>query len=103
MTNLFDNLPARLPDEFFETLLDSPDVRIERIVSQGHASPDGFWYDQPRHEWVVLLRGAATVRFDEETIEMKPGDCINIPAHRRHRVDWTTPEEPTIWLAIHYG
>ncbi|MEX0718569.1 MAG: cupin domain-containing protein [Planctomycetaceae bacterium] len=104
MTNLFADLPADLPDELVETLLDAGHFRIERIVSHGHASPADFWYDQPRHEWVVVLRGAARLRFEDEneSLEMRPGDFIDIPAHRRHWVEWTTPDEPTIWLAIHY-
>lgn len=102
-TNLFADLPSHLPDELLTTLLESADVRIERIVSHGHASPDGFWYDQDRAEWVVVLKGAARLRFDDGVIEMKPGDCVNIPARKRHRVEWTTPDEPTVWLAVHYA
>lgn len=45
--NLFADLPADLPDELFQTLAGSGDVRVERIVSRGHRSPEGFWYDQP--------------------------------------------------------
>ena len=103
--NLLAGLPRYLPDEFFSTLLEAASLRIERIVSYGHASPEGFWYDQDQHEWVVVLKGAARLRYegDEQPVEMKPGDFVNIPAHRKHRVEWTTPEEPTIWLAIHYG
>jgi cupin 2 domain-containing protein len=103
--NLFSDLhthTTHLPDELITTLLAAGDVRIERIVSHGHASPQGFWYDQDHHEWVVVLKGAARLRFDDGIVEMKPGDCINIPAHTRHRVEWTTPAEPTIWLAVHY-
>ena len=70
------------------TLLEAANMRIERIVSHGHASPSGLWYDQDQHEWVVVL---------------KPGDFVNIPAHKKHRVEWTMPDEPTIWLAVHYG
>jgi cupin 2 domain-containing protein len=101
--NLFVDLPRHLPDELFTTLLDAANVRIERIVSHGHASPEGFWYDQDQHEWVVVLKGAARLRFEDETIEMKPGDFIDIPVHTKHRVEWTTPDEPTLWLAVHYG
>src|SRR5579863_6296218 len=100
--NLFADLPVHLPDEVLTTLLEAGGMRIERIVSHGHASPDGFWYDQDLHEWVVLLKGTARLRFENETIEMKPGDFVNIPAHRRHRVEWTTPDEPTVWLAAFY-
>ena len=103
MTNLFADLPANLPAELTNTLLEAADVRIERIVSHGHASPEGFWYNQDRHEWVVVLKGAARLRFEDETNELKPGDFVNIPAHRKHRVEWTTPDEPTIWLAVHYN
>lgn len=101
--NLFGDLPASLPDELVTTLLESAEVRIERIVSAGHVSPEGFWYDQEQHEWVVVLKGTARLRFEEGSIEMKAGDFVNIPAHRKHRVEWTTPDEPTIWLAVHYG
>ena len=101
--NLCADIPPDLPDELITTLLDAHDIRIERIVSHGHASPEGFWYDQEQHEWVVVLTGAARIRFEDETIEMKPGDFMNIPAHEKHRVEWTTPDEPTIWLALFYG
>lgn len=100
--NLFADLPARLPDELVTTLLEATNVRIERIVSHCHASPDGFWYDQPQNEWVLVLTGAAKLRFEDETLEMRAGDFVNIPAHRKHRVEWTTPDEPTVWLAVHY-
>ena len=103
MNNLFSDIQTNLPEEFTTTLLDADSVRVERIVSQGHVSTENFWYDQDQNEWVVVLKGAAKVRFEDATIEMTPGDFINIPAHRRHRVEWTTPDEPTIWLAIHYG
>jgi cupin 2 domain-containing protein len=101
--NLFADLPTQLPDELCTTLLDADNVRIERIVSHGHASPDGFWYDQDQHEWVIVLKGVARLRFEDEIVEMKPGDFVNIPAHKKHRVEWTRADEPTIWLAVHYG
>ena len=101
--DLFADVPAHLPDELFTTLLEATDVRIERIVSHGHVSPGEFWYDQDRPEWVVVLKGAARLRFEDDVIEMRPGDFVNIPAHKKHRVEWTTPDEPTIWLAIHYA
>ena len=103
LANLFADLSARLPDEIVTILLKAADVRIERIVSHGHASPDGFWYDQDQHEWVLVLAGAARLRFEDEALEMKPGNFINIPAYRKHRVEWTTPDEPTVWLAVHYN
>ena len=103
VNNLYTDFPERLPDELFITLLDAEKVRIERVVSHGHSSPDGFWYDQDQHEWVVLLKGAARLEFEDEKVEMRPGDFINIRAHRKHRVEWTISDEPTNWLAVYYG
>ena len=103
-SNVFADRSSHLPDELVTALLDAANIRIERIASHGHASPEGFWYDQDQHEWVMVLKGAARLRFenDEQPVEMKPGDFVNIPAHKKHRVEWTTPDEPTIWLAVFY-
>ena len=102
------NLLAPLPDaavaECVDTLLTRSGLRIERIVSRGQASPPGFWYDQPEGEWVLLLAGAAGLRFADET-EVRvlgPGDWVDIAPRRRHRVEWTDPAVPTVWLAIFY-
>jgi cupin 2 domain-containing protein len=104
VTNLFDNLPSNISEEFTEVLLQSKHVRIERIVSSGQASPDDSWYDQSEAEWVVLLRGEGKLLFEDEdeAVHMRLGDHINIRAHRRHRVEWTSPNEPTVWLAVFY-
>jgi cupin 2 domain-containing protein len=102
-SNFFAGIPERFPQELFTTLLTEDNLRIERIVSHGQASPVGFWYDQPQHEWVLVISGAALLQIDDQTIELSPGDHVNIPAHTRHRVEWTTPDEPTFWLAVHYG
>jgi cupin 2 domain-containing protein len=93
--------------ECVDTLVDQPDVMIERIVSTGQASPPGFWYDSGRDEWVVLLSGAARLEFEAidgnaRLHDMQPGDYLLIAAHRRHRVAWTHESEPTVWLAVHY-
>ena len=84
-------------------LVEKAGVRIERIVSTGQASPLGFWCDQPDDELVVLMTGAACLRFekDDVTINLKPGDWVEIPAHVRHRVDSTQADPPTVWLAVH--
>ena len=102
---LFANIPDTLPEELVESLLTADNLRIERIISHGHASQPGFWYDQDQHEWVLVLKGLARllIEGEEQGIEMKPGDFVNIQAHKKHRVEWTTPDEPTIWLAVHYG
>ncbi len=103
--NLFSWLPvAPAAAEHFDSLLEQPGLRIERLVSTGQASPPGFWYDQPEDEWVVLLSGAAGLRFaGEESIrELKPGDWLHIPAYVRHRVEWTDAATPSVWLAVHF-
>ena len=101
--NLFERLPADLKDEVFESLIETAQLKVERIVSYGHASPDEFWYDQGQDEWVLLLKGAARIQVEGKAEQhLKPGSYINLPAHTRHRVSWTEPDTETIWLAIHY-
>ena len=102
--NLFEDFPEELDEEFMEDLVDDGSVRIERIVSKGHASPEGFWYDQEDDEWVLLLEGSAGLLFEdeEEVVVLRRGDHLRIPAHRRHRVSWTAPGEETVWLAVYY-
>jgi cupin 2 domain-containing protein len=102
--NLLSPLPDAAAAEAVDTLLTRPGLRIERIVSHGQASPPGFWYDQAEGEWVLLVTGAARLRFADE-IEARslgPGDWVDIAPHRRHRIDWTDPLAPTIWLAVFY-
>jgi cupin 2 domain-containing protein len=118
--NLLADLPTRPePNEIFETLLTEPGVRIERIISTGQASPADFWYDQPEAEWVLLVQGAAVLRFEDEQAReaqepqeaqetqeavvrtLAPGDHLYIAPHRRHRVEFTQANPPTVWLAIH--
>ncbi len=102
--NLFEPLPDHLPKELFETLVEEDGLRLERIVSTGHVTPAGEWYDQESDEWVVLLTGSARLLFaaPEEVVTLKPGDHLKISAHRKHRVEWTNPDEPTTWLALHF-
>jgi len=101
--NLLD-APSQLPEELTTVLVQNRSVRIERIVSTGQASPPDFWYDQPEHEWVVVLSGQAKLLFQDEASPrlLRPGDSELIAARRKHRVEWTTPKEPTIWLAVFY-
>jgi cupin 2 domain-containing protein len=102
--NLYEDVPERLAQEQVLELLAAEGLRIERIVSTGQASPAGFWYEQERAEWVVLLRGSALLKFADEPDARKlgPGDYVYIPAGARHRVEWTDEAQPTVWLAIHY-
>lgn len=108
LTNLFALIPADLPAELTEVLLTGKGLRVERIVSRGHCSPPGFWYDQSEHEWVLLVQGAARLRISagngaEQLRELRAGDFVHLPAQVRHRVDWTPPDEDTIWLAVFYA
>ncbi len=100
--NLLDDIPSQLPHELVQTLLQRPSLRVERIVSQGQASPAGFWYDQDHGELVLLMAGAARLELPDRLVELRAGDVIDIPAHQRHRVAWTSPDEPTVWLTVHY-
>lgn len=102
MNNLLADLPPSLGEELVTVLTQGAHVRIERIVSHGHSSPEGFWYDQQENEWVAVLSGRARLQFESATVELAAGDFIDIPAHRKHRVAWTTPAEPTVWLAVYY-
>lgn len=102
-SNLLASIPANVPEELIQTILATSGLRIERIISDGHASPEGFWYDQETNEWVLLIQGSARLRFEgEEPFEMIPGSYVQIPAHKRHRVEWTDSKQQTIWVAIHY-
>ncbi len=102
--NIFAPAPSYLPAEIVELLAGSPRAKIERIISLGHHSPEGFWYDQEQNEWIMLLKGKAAMTFAEDpaSVELIAGDYINIPAHVRHRVEWTADNEETIWLAVFY-
>jgi len=103
--NILANLPPALSGEAFETLVESDSVRIERIVSNGQATPQGEWYDQERDEWVLVLAGSASLVFDgaPEAQRLVAGDYTLIPAGCRHRVAWTDPDVRTVWLAVHFA
>ena len=103
--NLLSPLPEADTAERVDALLTRPGLRIERIVSRGQASPVGFWYDQAEGEWVTVLAGAARLRFADESEArvLGPGDWVDIAPHRRHRVEWTDPAVPTVWLAVFYS
>jgi cupin 2 domain-containing protein len=103
--NLFAGVPRVLQGELVEELVRTPGARLERIVSRGHRTPDGEWYDQEWDEWVVVLSGSATLRIEGEPdlVAMGPGDSLLLPAHVRHRVEWTNPTADTVWLTLHYA
>jgi len=103
ISNIFDSIPDDLQHEVFDTLLNAQGIRIERIVSLGHTSPEHGWYDQDESEWVMVLQGEAILEFeDSSSARLKKGEHLNIPAHCKHKVSWTKPDEITIWLAVFY-
>ena len=103
LENIFNDIPKKIPNELFKTLLSKNNIKVERIISKGHSSATEEWYDQIQDEWIILLEGQAKLQFENESnlIVLKKGDHLLIPAHRKHRVHWTHPELETIWLAIH--
>ena len=102
-SNIFADIPEQLTDELFECIIKKNNIIVERIVSNGHVTPAGQWYDQKGDEWVILLQGQATLLFEknQQLINLIPGDYLLIPAHTRHRVEWTLPDFNTLWLAVH--
>jgi cupin 2 domain-containing protein len=104
LRNLFIDLQSVRSEETIETLLESGEFTLERIVSTGQATPEGKWYDQERDEWVILLSGGAGLFFEgeDEVKVLGSGDYLLIPAHSRHRVEWTDKRVPTVWLALYY-
>ena len=100
--SIFSSIPNSFPQEITEDILHNSNLRIERIISQGQASSKDFWYDQDENEWVLVLQGNARLQFADKFVDLQEGDYINIPAHKKHRVDWTDPKQKTIWLAIFY-
>jgi len=101
--NLFQSIPCADHEEIIDALVDHAGVTIERITSKGQSSSKDFWFDEARSEWVLLLQGQARLRFEQgnEILDMAQGDWVDIPAHCRHRVEWTAPEEETLWLTVY--
>lgn len=102
-SNIFEVIPKSLKEELFEELVSNDSLKIERIVSYGHTTKEGEWYDQESSEWVILLKGEAVILFENgDEVSLKVGDYLNIPTHVKHRVSWTKPDEESVWLAVHY-
>ena len=102
--SIFSDIPEQLPDEVENLLLSGGEFRLNRIVSRGHRTAGGDWYDQDESEWVMLISGSAGLLFEGESAprEMRPGDWVMIPPRRRHRVEWTDPVADTVWLALYF-
>lgn len=102
-SNIFKHIPDQLPEELMECIFKRNNIQIERIISKGHITPTGQWYDQDWDEWVILLQGQATVLYEKnnQPFHLSAGDYLLIPSHTRHRVEWTLPDFNTVWLAVH--
>lgn len=103
--DLFASVSAETVVELFEELFQLDGVKAERIISNGHSSPPGDWYDQSWNEWVMVVAGEALIRLESEPEprHLKAGQWLLLPAHCRHRVEWTVPDQETIWLALHWS
>jgi cupin 2 domain-containing protein len=102
--NIFAGITPDPAGEQFTDLLAAPNMKIERIVSPPHSGQPGRWYDQDQAEWVLVIQGSAALRFEGESLprRLEAGDFVHIAARTRHRVEWSDPLRPTIWLAVHY-
>ncbi len=102
--NIFDSIPDNLTDEIFEPLIHGKNFKLERIISYGHTSPETGWHDQNHDEWIMILKGDAIITFeDKNDVKLIEGSYLNIPAHTKHRVSWTSQKTETIWLVIHFS
>ena len=100
--NIFEEIIIDKSKEKFFEIFKNETIKIEKIVSNGQKSPDNFWYEQEQSEFVLLLEGFAILEFEDKEIELKKGDCLNIKAMQKHRVKFTSLDEPTIWFAVFY-
>ena len=102
--NIFESIPDDLTEEIFEPLLQGKNIKVERIISNGHTSPESGWYDQEQNEWIIVLKGDAIITFENENeVRLNEGSYLNIPAHTKHKVSWTSQHTETIWLVIYYS
>ena len=98
--NVFSNLGEVSEEERFDLIAKSPNCRIDRIVSAGHSSPKGFWYDQENDEFIVLPQGEATLEFEDGPVTLRAGDHMVIPKNCKHRVESTSVDPVCIWLCV---
>ncbi|MEZ8697176.1 cupin domain-containing protein [Vibrio lentus] len=103
MSNIYSDVPSSIPDEIFNDIIATENVRIERILSHGHSSPEQGWYDQDENEWVMVLEGQGVIEFEDgRLVTLSKGDYINIAAREKHKVLGTDKDAVTIWLAVFY-
>ena len=100
--NIFEQIIVDKSEEIFFEIFKNESIKVEKIVSNGQKSPENFWYEQEKSEFILLLEGFAILEFENREVELKKGDCINIKAKQKHRVKFTSLDEPTIWFAVFY-
>jgi len=100
--NIFEQIIVDKNEERFFEIFKNETIKIEKIVSNGQISPENFWYEQEKSEFVLLLEGFAILEFENRIVELKKGDCLNIEAYEKHRVKFTSLDEPTVWFAVFY-
>lgn len=101
MSNLLSDIPSDFPKEIIQNIVSTSNIRIERILSNGHTTESDKWYDQEQNEWVLIVKGSGSIEYEDGRIEtLTEGDHLLIPKHVKHRV--TRTDKPTVWLAIHF-
>ena len=100
--NIFTQIIVDKKEERFFEIFKNEIIKVEKIVSNGQTSPENFWYEQEKSEFILLLEGFAILEFENREVELKKGDCLNIQAMQKHRVKFTSQDEPTIWFAVFY-
>lgn len=106
MNNIFEHIPESIPEEIFESILDNSNIKVERIISKGHTSPENGWYDQEMNEWVLLLEGEAKIEFEDDQnaiVTLIKGSYLFIPKNKKHKVIYTSVEPSCVWLAIFFS
>ena len=100
--NIFEQIIVNKNEEKFFEVFKNETIKVEKIVSNGQKSPENFWYEQEKSEFILLLEGFAILEFENRVVELKKGDCLNIEAYQKHKVKFTSLDEPTIWFAVFY-
>mgnify|MGYP003489570279 FL=1 len=100
--NIFEQIIVDKSEEIFFEIFKNESIKVEKIVSNGQKSPENFWYEQEKSEFILLLEGFAILEFEDKQVELVKGDCLNIEAFQKHRVKFTSLDEPTVWFAVFF-
>jgi len=101
--NFFEQKEVKDGKEDFSNIFSSRGLQIKRIISKGYRTPETKWLKDDTDEFVILLRGSASIRFfNGEIKRMKSGDYLHIPSGTKHKVTYTSKKPCCYWLAIHF-